>query len=651
MRIRLGRATRGILAIALVFSVVSPSPAARATGNTYFVDCASGNDAQPGTSTGQAWRSITRANQASLSPGERLLLKRGCTWNTGLNVKWSGTSSARVLIGAYGTGTRPLIQNAQSQLYITGSYVTVESLAARADAVTHDASCQNARAGRRIGFRLASGSAYNVLRDVYASDLFMGAQVDSGSHHNQIIDSTFVDNDMKSDVWTSDAGAVGIALLGDDNEVARNTIFGSDVCSRFYGRDGSAIEVYGGQRNRIHHNRAWENNNFSELGHARSADNTYAFNVVASSLDEGHFLTTRGSGDSKYGPVLRTTVTNNSVYLSGSSSFALLCSYGCNRSILKFVNNVIWAADRVGYADGAFDEGNNVYWSPGGPKMWFPYADSSFTADPRFVNAAGSDLRLQSNSPALDIATSLSLELGFTMDADGVALPQGRAVDAGAYERLVTSSGDPIVADSFTRTTTGRWGSAEVGGSYSYVGPWSDYDVRDGAGTMHLRRADVARAAELPSVSARDIDARFRVRTDRIAGGGGHYVYLLARKRPDGSSYRAKLRFAADRKVYVGLSKSLGTAESALVAERASTVGYAAGSYVWLRAQVTGAGPTMLRLKVWPHGQSEPTSWTLTAMDGTAALQSPGSVALLSYTKRDSGPVVLRFDDFTVTRL
>jgi len=60
--------------------------------------------------------------------------------------------------------------------------------------------------------------------------------------------------DMANPDLTSDAGAIGIALLGDDNEVAYNTISGSNMCSPFYGRDGTAVEVYGGQRNRIHHN-------------------------------------------------------------------------------------------------------------------------------------------------------------------------------------------------------------------------------------------------------------------------------------------------------------------------------------------------------------------------------------------------------------
>jgi len=40
-------------------------------------------------------------------------------------------------------------------------------------------------------------------------------------------------------------------------------------------------EVYGGQRNRVHHNTATNNATFTELGNARSADNTFAASSVS----------------------------------------------------------------------------------------------------------------------------------------------------------------------------------------------------------------------------------------------------------------------------------------------------------------------------------------------------------------------------------
>ncbi len=90
------------LAIAAIF-VSSLAGAA-----TYYVDSAAGNDANNGTSTSTPWRSIAKVNARSLLPGDTVLFKRGGFWRDQLNVTRSGTSSARITYGAYGTGNRPV---------------------------------------------------------------------------------------------------------------------------------------------------------------------------------------------------------------------------------------------------------------------------------------------------------------------------------------------------------------------------------------------------------------------------------------------------------------------------------------------------------------------------------------------------------------
>jgi len=440
MRVRrsLALACASVFAAALT---VGGEPGIARAAATYYVDCNAGSDSRAGTSTSTAWRSVGRANNASLSPGSKLLFKRGCTWSgNALMARWNGTSAAPITIGAYGSSTaaKPMFQNAQDQLYITGSWLIIENLAARANPVTYDTQCQNAPAGRRTGFRLRGPANNNVLRYLTADDLFIGIWADNGSHHNKILNNTLRNNRMKSDNFSSDAGAVGISLHGDDNDVGWNTISGSDTCSRFYGRDGSAVEVYGGQRNRIHHNRAINNNNFTELGNPRSADNTYAYNVVTSTLASGHFLTTRGSG-SGYGPVYRTKAYNNSVYLTGSTAYAIQCLNGCNASILSLRNNIVWSNDRIGYADAAFDEGDNVYWTPGGGssiKVWYPISSSSMKANPQWADPGAGNFRLTATSPAYNAGSQHAFNMGFKSDFGGVAVPQAGFVDIGSFERV-----------------------------------------------------------------------------------------------------------------------------------------------------------------------------------------------------------------------
>ncbi len=652
----LQRFRRLALAASVALMTIAWSDASvAAAGTTYYVDCSAGNDGSSGTSTSSAWRSVSRANQASLSPGSKLLFKRGCTWSgTALLARWNGTAADPITIGAYGSGNRPLFQNAQDQLYIRGSWLVIEGLATRADPVTRDTQCENAPAGRRTGFRLVNGASYNVLRDLVADGLFIGIWVDDGSHHNTIRSNTLRDNRMKSDIWTSDAGAVGIALHGDDNDVAYNTISGSDVCSRFYGRDGSAVEVYGGQRNRVHHNRGINNNNFTELGNPRSADNTFTYNVVTSTLRDGHFLTTRGGSDTRYGPVYRTKAHNNTVYLPGAAAYAVQCTKGCNSSILSMRNNIIWSADRIGYSDAAFDEGQNIYWTPGGQlKVYFPLSSSSRKVDPRWVAPGSGDFHLQSSSPAIDTGSNVSLQLGYKVDFAGTSVPQGGSVDIGAFERGSATAPPPpsglAVSDSFSRSRTNGWGSADTGGAYTHLGPAADFAVANGAGSMRLPRGQ-SRGATLLAASARDIDIRLRLSADTNTGGDGAWVYLVSRRGTDGSEYRTKLRLGSNGMVYAGISKTAQNRESPLVSEVSTGVTWSATSPLQVRATVGGSGTTTLRIKVWRAGQSEPSGWALTASDATPALQDSGALALLGYGASNGREVTLRFDDWTVTR-
>ncbi len=209
-----------------------------------------------------------------------------------------------------------------------------------------------------------------------AVGLHFAVWIEAGSDHDRVIDNDFVDIDVKDPNPASDAGAVAVAIHGDDNEVAWNHIEGSDSCSRLYGRDGSAVDIYGGQRNLIHHNIAVDNNAFVEIGRNQKTgrlgrDTTIAYNEVPlSGLKIANFLVVRGAGD-KYGPTTDTDVRHNSVYLTGSQSYAVQCLAAARPRILVFRDNIVWAKDRVGFIDGTWSEARNIWYSPTRPNLWF----------------------------------------------------------------------------------------------------------------------------------------------------------------------------------------------------------------------------------------------------------------------------------------
>jgi hypothetical protein len=440
-----GHHGRGVVRCALTvlagvtafLAILSVHAAGAAAATTYYVSCSGGNDGNAGTSTGAPWSSVARVNRASLQAGDTVLFRRACAFQAPLLAHWNGTAAAPITFGAYGSSTQaaPLIHNGHNdQVTVSGSYLVFTNLAVTTPPWGHDSGCQNAPIGDTYGFHL-SGTAHNdTVKYSSASNLYVGIYSDWGSHNNTIINNTLTNNNVKDANLGSDAGSDGIVLSGDYNEVAYNTVTGSDSCSRFYGRDGTAIEVYGGQHNNVHHNTARQNNAFTELGNSRSAYNTFAYNLVVSSLTIANFLVTRGASD-HYGPVVGTKVFNNSVMLTGSQSYAIQCTGGCSATILSLHNNIVWSQDRIGYADHGFDEGNNLYWKPGGhPPIWFPIASSSHVGDPQWVAASSGDFRLKAGSPAINAGTNAILAMGYTFDMLGYHIPWGGTVDVGAYE-------------------------------------------------------------------------------------------------------------------------------------------------------------------------------------------------------------------------
>lgn len=409
-------------------------PIGASTRVTYYVDCSGGNDANSGMQPDRAWRSLTKANTATLQPGGSLLLKRGCTWTGPLDTAWSGTANAPITIGAYGSGNQPMIEDAHDDVLVTGSHLIITDIATSAAAPAYDRRCADNPIGWRVGFHFAPGARDNTLRYSTVSHQLYGVQVDSGSTNNQILYNRLIDNNMKSTNQNSDSGGVGVMLSGDANLVSHNYIAGSDMCSPLYGRDGAAIDVYGGRDNTIDDNTAVQNNNFIEVGNKRSVGNTIAYNVVRADEDLANFLVLHGLKDSD-GPVYGTRAYNNTVYLTGRHSYAVQCGRGCGPTVLSLHNNIIWAELSIGFADKPFDEGNNIYWSSDGrPVIWFRRSPSSRAANPQFEDAADGQMRLRPASPAIGAAGWAGVKAGFRHDLAGMAVPQAGVIDAGAYQ-------------------------------------------------------------------------------------------------------------------------------------------------------------------------------------------------------------------------
>ena len=116
-----------LLCIAMLLTFV-PLTAFAESGKTYYIDSISGDDSSLGTSSDKAWKTTANVASLELKAGDRVLFKRGGTYDCTLTLKCSGTEENPIVISAYGEGERPLLttdeRNAVLKLFDC-DYVTV----------------------------------------------------------------------------------------------------------------------------------------------------------------------------------------------------------------------------------------------------------------------------------------------------------------------------------------------------------------------------------------------------------------------------------------------------------------------------------------------------------------------------------------------
>ena len=93
-------------ALIIVFLILSSI----ASATDYYISSA-GNDTNNGLSSTTPWKTIAKVNSSFslMKPGDRILFNRGDTFYGTLTVTKSGSAGNPITIGAYGTGTGPII--------------------------------------------------------------------------------------------------------------------------------------------------------------------------------------------------------------------------------------------------------------------------------------------------------------------------------------------------------------------------------------------------------------------------------------------------------------------------------------------------------------------------------------------------------------
>jgi hypothetical protein len=288
--------------IALLLAV--PTPPAHAATN-YYIDCSRTTDGNG--SSGSPWNSFIQPNSFTFSPGDSLLLKRTTSCQGMLWPQGSGSSGAAITIGAYGSGSRPIINggdNAAALKLFEQQYWHIENLEVRGGNPRGISISGNTPDTALNHFRIT-----NVLaRDVggYAEDKGSGLVVLSASGDGQTINDVVIDNvtAYNTQQWA------GIAVFGGGGWNGEATARGEGITIRnstVYNVAGDGIIIYKARNSLIEHNLVYNvgdsnlvKNRGFELGTAADWTTSGTTSIASSGACRNKFSAQAGPGSGLY---------------------------------------------------------------------------------------------------------------------------------------------------------------------------------------------------------------------------------------------------------------------------------------------------------------------------------------------------------------
>jgi PKD repeat protein len=225
---------------------------------------------------------------------------------------------------------------------------------------------------------------------------------------------------------------------------------------------------------------------------------------------------------------------------------------------------------------------------------------------------------------------------------------------SGSSSQQVTVTAPPagaLARDAYNRTTTGGWGTADLGGAWTASAGATRLSVRPGTAELALPAAGNNTGAYLGAVSSTSADLRTSFALSSMPTGTGTYVYVTGRRVSAGNEYRVLVKVLADGRVSLTLSRLAGGVEGWPGGEVVVPgLTYTPGMRLEVRVRTSGTGTTDVAATVWAAGTAEPAVPQLVRTDATAALQAPGAVGITAYRPGSAtAATAVRVSSFEVT--
>jgi hypothetical protein len=230
-------------------------PPIEPSGTAYYLDPEDGDDASDGLSPETAWKSFSPVNSRRFAPGDAILLKRGGRWSGTLSPKGDGAPERWIAIGAYGEGSRPLINGVdhpglslrdQSYWLIQDLEITNEPDITAANGISVLAS-----AGKPHPKDIRIFNC--IVCDTGGHGIHVGSDWggDANGYDGVVIENCLVFANQQS----------GIQINGNDQDGCRNTVIRH--CTSHSNTGMAGIWIHSGQNGLIEHCVAYNNNCFN----------------------------------------------------------------------------------------------------------------------------------------------------------------------------------------------------------------------------------------------------------------------------------------------------------------------------------------------------------------------------------------------------
>ncbi|MEU9865481.1 hypothetical protein AB0D99_31895 [Streptomyces sp. NPDC047971] len=254
------------------------------------------------------------------------------------------------------------------------------------------------------------------------------------------------------------------------------------------------------------------------------------------------------------------------------------------------------------------------------------------------VDTDGSELAAAVSSSATSFTVQTTAGAAWTLDPADCPFD----VALGGEEVTVTAVTSGAV-DDFSAAVSNGWGTADVGGPWTFHGGTAaDYNVTGGRGTHTLATVGTSRRTTL-AWTVPDVDVQVDIQTSVLATGASLTAGLMARHAGVDDLYTARLEFTTAQAVILSIRSRVGGVETQL-GTFTTGLTHAASTDVRLRFQVFG---DELAAKVWSPTLSEPV-WQVQATDTGITTANPVGCRSLSLAGNTNVNPVIRYDGFVI---